>query len=485
VNAVVDGSLGVAVEIPPDWKLLLGEASWTSWETPQGLGVTITHRPERLMVDPFLLDDFRQDLRLLVARRGGGLITCRLQPAVGVEGVTKEPQRWVGRGSTYRGYLLIPTAQGRCEVEVVAHEGQVTGEREAAVIAEEFEGQRPLEWSADPYGYLYQSDEDAPLPTHRYPSGLSLGCPADDPGYDLLFPKHALTKIRELLGELRLRVVAPCDLRVPRGRSAVEGARFFRPLGFLQDGVAPGGRGQRYHRVGFRGSVAQLWVAHHSEAANQAIDARAARERLGELLAGAASAPRSRRVTFGSQSGLRVEYETPDAGFGVVFFLPWADHVLEIHRRGPPDDWARSREDIRSVVLSLDERVSSLGRTPGGTRALVSPKGLRRVFRILCWLAWCDSELVLPEVELLETLREEYGLSQADASQLMEEAKRGESLRVGRRAAERELLLTDLVGVAAADGVLDPAQQRGLELLAPQLGYRYADLVRQIQEALE
>ena len=147
--------------------------------------------------------------------------------------MTKEPQRRVGRGHTYRGHLLIPTARGRVELELVAHEGGETGERERAVTAERFSGERPGGWSRDPYGYVYaelppESSELDPLPVD-----LTLRSLADEESYDLLFPDHPLSQVREVLARLSVLLDEPSALRVPRGRSQAGGVSFFLPLGFL------------------------------------------------------------------------------------------------------------------------------------------------------------------------------------------------------------------------------------------------------------
>ncbi|MGE0713558.1 MAG: TerB family tellurite resistance protein [Planctomycetota bacterium] len=472
----------------PGWRRLLEDPDRTVWEVEPGLALTLGHDQTRLLVDPFLIADFRADLRLLAARRGGGLVSCELRAGWGgVIGLTKEPQRRVGRGVTYRGHALVPTAHGRAELELIAHEGQETGERERSVREAAFALAPPERWAHDPYGFVYPQAGAGPLPTHRFPPGLLLACAADEEGYDLLFPEHPLSRLRTQQAGLELAVREPCDLRVPRGRSESGGARFFRPLGFLPAGEAPTGRGRRYRRRGFGGLDAELWVAHREADPELALDPAWVGPHLEDAAPeGFSAPPRARSAACGAQRGVLAEYEALIAGeprFACCFFLPWEGHVLEVHRRGPADDWARARADLEALVLSLDE---SLDRdtAPAPLAALVSFNGRRRAFRALAWVAWCDGELAAAEGEVLEAARRELDLGVAEARELLAEGRAAERLPLGRRAAEREVLLRWLIRVVAADGVLDPNERRRLEALAPLLGCRPQDLLRAVQEAL-
>lgn len=455
------------------WQLLLESERSLTWQLPGNLALTLRCSDEPLLVDPFLLEDFRHDLRLLAAERGGGLVECELRPDLGaVEGVTKEPQRRVGRGHTYRGHLLVPTARGRVELELIAHEGSGTGEREAAVAAERFGGERPSGWSRDPYGYVYvqlppESSELDPLPVD-----LSLRSLADAEGYDLLFPDHPLTRVREALRGLPLELDAPSELRVPRGRSEASGVRFFAPFGFLERGEAPRGQGKRFRRIGFGERRHELWLTLHGGDDTSA-------PALRSLLPGVRHL---RPLRLGRLKGQLSDFVAP-RHYGVSFLIGWCGYTLEVHRRGPRDDWRRARADVEATVLSLEEQVEQApGSSPGAE--LVSPSGRERIYRVLAWLAVCDGEVGPDERRELDAWRARLDLSVPQTRRLLEEAVQSRGLRVGRRPAEREILIEGMVRLIAADGVLDPNEQQRLQQLAPLLGYGYPELLRQVREAL-
>lgn len=464
---------GARLEPADSWQLLLEAERSVSWQLSDNLALTLSSSDEPLMVDPFLLEDFRHDLRLLTAERGGGLVECDLRPDLGaIQGLTKEPQRRVGRGHTYRGHLLVPTAQGRVELELIAHEGSQTGEREAAVTAERFSGERPSGWSRDPYGYVYaelppESSELDPLPVD-----LTLRSMADDEGYDLLFPDHPLSRVREALATLPVLLDEPSELRVPRGRSEAGGISFFLPLGFLARGDAPRGQGTRFRRIGFGERRHELWVTlHPGEDTSVAA--------LRSLLPGASHL---RPLRLGRLKGTLGDFVAP-RHYGVSFLIGWCGYTLEVHRRGPRDDWRRARADVESTVLSLEEQVEQAPDSSPGAE-LISPSGRERIYRILAWLAVCDGEVGPDEREELETWRSRLDLTVPQKRRLLEEAVQSRGLRVGRRPAEREILIEGMVRMVAADGVLDPNEQQRLQQLAPLLGYGYPELLRQVREAL-
>ena len=114
----------------------------------------------------------------------------------------------------------------------------------------------------------------------------------------------------------------------------------------------------------------------------------------------------------------------------------------------------------------------------------ITPNGARRIYRVLCRLAWCDGELHPRERGVLDAFRQRYRIDFGEASQLEAEGQRGENLRIGKRPAERSLLLDSMIDVAAADGQLVAAEQKRLLDLATATGVGTEELVRRIQQRL-
>lgn len=114
--------------------------------------------------------------------------------------------------------------------------------------------------------------------------------------------------------------------------------------------------------------------------------------------------------------------------------------------------------------------------------AQVSPNGLRRIYRLLANMAGCDGEVDRMERALLNGVAERFGLTAAEAAALEEEGFGGRGLKVGKRPAERELLVAQLIEMALADGVLDAAEAKRLEAFARKIGLPLEELKRRLNE---
>jgi hypothetical protein len=113
---------------------------------------------------------------------------------------------------------------------------------------------------------------------------------------------------------------------------------------------------------------------------------------------------------------------------------------------------------------------------------LVSPGGLRRVYRMLCHVAYCDDELDPRERAVLDAYRVRFGLGHTEAGLLEDEGRSGMS-RLGRDPLEQRLLLEAMVEVAASDGRLEPREERRLLKVAGAVGLSQAELVALIRRS--
>ena len=120
----------------------------------------------------------------------------------------------------------------------------------------------------------------------------------------------------------------------------------------------------------------------------------------------------------------------------------------------------------------------------------LSPDAGRRIYRMLCFMAWCDGDLDGAERAVLERYREDLGLSQLDAAALEAEGSEVEGLELGEDAAELETLIDALIDIAVADGKLVLDEQARLTRLvkmikAPDLVGRMADRIKERKVDLE
>jgi hypothetical protein len=109
--------------------------------------------------------------------------------------------------------------------------------------------------------------------------------------------------------------------------------------------------------------------------------------------------------------------------------------------------------------------------------ARVSGSGVRRIYRLLCLVAYCDHELHPAERVLLEAYRRRFGIPPEEAAVLEEEGRGGRDVRLGRDPVEQRLLLEAMIDVAAADGRLEPKEQKRLVKLAGAMGLGQPELL--------
>ncbi len=92
----------------------------------------------------------------------------------------------------------------------------------------------------------------------------------------------------------------------------------------------------------------------------------------------------------------------------------------------------------------------------------VSHNGKRRIYRILCHLAWCDGDMHATERQLLDAFVAHHGIRPDEAASLELEGKEARELGVSKRQSERVLMVDALIDLAAADGQLVAAEQKRL-----------------------
>lgn len=498
---LLEGCAGVRLPLGAEWTLDrssdAGAPREETWRGPAGLTLRAGLSAHPVLVDPFLLDDHRQDLRLIAAARGGGLIAC--EPALegrAVQGLIKLP-RAVGRLEVrVEAHLLVPLEEGHLWLVLAAEEDR-PGERETAVLRALAPAGAPDDWVGDAYGRPYQRQaRDLEFTRHTSPAELLLRTRADDVEHDARFPDHPLTRVRGALSALLadLMLLAPCGIEIEPEVSTGHGVQLGLPLGFLAE--EPLARGRVYRRRSFEARVSALRVELLPGGAGLIADEAAARaalvERWGASGAEVVQGPRLRGRTVGRYRGIYAELDARDGQdtcYGAVFLVPWRDgDALLLSVAGARDDWGRANRDLEAVVCCLSPFEDPSPDDSGEDTAKfvhVSLNGLRRIYRVLCRLAHCDGHVDPRERKALETFCRRHRIAPAEAEALEVEAAESERLRVGRKPAERELLIETMLHVVAADGVLDPAEQsrlariaRAVELPEAQLAARVAERMR-------
>ncbi|MGE0706566.1 MAG: TerB family tellurite resistance protein [Planctomycetota bacterium] len=135
------------------------------------------------------------------------------------------------------------------------------------------------------------------------------------------------------------------------------------------------------------------------------------------------------------------------------------------------------REALRRAVLA---RFTPAQREAAAREERPTPRGLRRIYRLLWNLAACDGEIARGEVTLLEGFRVRHGISREEARDLAEEGRAGKNLEVGKDETEREMLVSELIELAAADGVLSPPERRRILKLGRLLDLGTDELERRL-----
>ena len=110
----------------------------------------------------------------------------------------------------------------------------------------------------------------------------------------------------------------------------------------------------------------------------------------------------------------------------------------------------------------------------------VTTNGVRRIYRILCHLAWCDGDVASAERSYLDRLREQFGIGDTEALELEAAGKLGEGLTMGKREDERALLIDCMIDVTMADGVLAAPEQKKLIKIGTKLGLSERTLAERI-----
>ncbi len=119
------------------------------------------------------------------------------------------------------------------------------------------------------------------------------------------------------------------------------------------------------------------------------------------------------------------------------------------------------------------------------TEEPLSHNGVRRVYRALCNLAWCDGEFDPREQDYLQGYRERFEIGPEEARALEEEGRQGLHLGVSKRPAEQALLATGMIEVTMADGVLTTEEQAKLVAFGKTLGLSQEMIARRIREWAE
>lgn len=481
---LLDGRAGVSLELP-GWERRERQHRWETWLGPGGARLRLEQHTHPLLVDSFLLDDHRQDLRLIAAERGGGLLECEpLLEGRGVLGVIKCP---LGQDALrFEAHGLVPLSEGHLAIRLEVDDPN--GRAREREVLSRFPGGLPPDWASDPYGAPYQrAARDRDFARHRLPSDLLIRTLADDPAHDARFPASGQARLhaalRALVNGIDLR--RPSSLEVESDTVATHGGvRLGLPLGYLAE--EPLDRGQVFRRRSFAGRAVALRVEVLPGADALSKSAAEAKRRLPDLFPGGrlVQGPRALERTVGRYPGVYAELELEPATVGgppaqaryaVVFFVPWRDgSALLLVLSCPRDDWARANRDLEAVICCLTpwEEPDPAGQDPDESGddtnkfAHVSLNGLRRVYRVLCRLAHCDGEVHPRERMVLEVFARRFKIGRNEASLLEAEANESERLRVGRKPAERELLVQQMMHLVMADRVLHPEEEKRLFRLA-------------------
>lgn len=115
----------------------------------------------------------------------------------------------------------------------------------------------------------------------------------------------------------------------------------------------------------------------------------------------------------------------------------------------------------------------------------VSHNGKRRIYRILCHLAWCDGEVHPLERELLDAYVAANGIRADEAESLEEEGKTARELGVSKRDSERQLMIDALIDLAAADGQLVAAEQKRLLKFGTTIGLSEQEIAARVVKRVQ
>jgi uncharacterized tellurite resistance protein B-like protein len=115
----------------------------------------------------------------------------------------------------------------------------------------------------------------------------------------------------------------------------------------------------------------------------------------------------------------------------------------------------------------------------------VSHNGKRRIYRLLCCLAWCDGEMHTKEREYLDAFVAHFSIRPDEAGPLESEGKISQELGISKRPSERRLLVDALIDIAMADGQLVAAEQKKLIKFGKTIGLTEDDLASRIIDRVQ
>ncbi|MGE0711024.1 MAG: TerB family tellurite resistance protein [Planctomycetota bacterium] len=115
----------------------------------------------------------------------------------------------------------------------------------------------------------------------------------------------------------------------------------------------------------------------------------------------------------------------------------------------------------------------------------VSHNGVRRIYRVLCHLAHCDGEVASQERGYLDDYRRRFEIADVEGTALEAEGAAGQSLGVGRRPEERQLMIDSMIDITMIDGVLSTAEQERLAKFAITFGLDKETLAKRIVERIK
>lgn len=114
----------------------------------------------------------------------------------------------------------------------------------------------------------------------------------------------------------------------------------------------------------------------------------------------------------------------------------------------------------------------------------LTPRGKRRVFRVICYLAHADGEVDPAERETVEALRVRLRIGKDEAAALEAEAADGKKIQLKTTEAEAEAAVECLAEVMLADGVLHPAEAKRIKRVAKAVGVGEKALAKVIKRAM-
>jgi uncharacterized tellurite resistance protein B-like protein len=110
----------------------------------------------------------------------------------------------------------------------------------------------------------------------------------------------------------------------------------------------------------------------------------------------------------------------------------------------------------------------------------VTYNGKRRIYRVLCHLAWCDGELHPSERDYLAAYAKANALRPDETASLEKEGRSGQGLGVSKRPAEREALIDHLIRIAMADGQLVAEEQERLVKFGGTIGLNEQEIAARV-----